>query len=86
MEDSFIMLAQAQKSVNTENRHRRVKAALALKGKKFIDIADELEVTPGCVNNVIKGHYHIDRIAKGVATFVGIPYEELWPTKPTEGK
>lgn len=79
-------MSQVEDFVNQE-RYRKIKVALVAQDKRFVEIARQEKVTPGCINNVAKGHYFIWRIARALARESGISFEELWPertSKPTE--
>lgn len=58
--------------------NRKVKALLIEKGIKQLDIAAELDVSPGVVSGVISGKWESRRIKEFIAIKVGKSYEKLW--------
>lgn len=76
-------MSQLEDFVNQE-RYRKIKLSLIAQDKKFIEIANQEKVTPGCINNVAKGHYFVWRIARALARETNIPFEKLWPERASK--
>jgi lambda repressor-like predicted transcriptional regulator len=62
----------------------KVKAVLQIKGKNLAMFAEEINVSRSGLNNVLHGHYYVERIALAIVEETEVPFEELWPerTKP----
>ena len=58
--------------------NRKVKALLIEKGIKQKDIAESLDVSPGCVSGAIGGLFQSRRVREAVAKELKMPYEKVW--------
>jgi len=56
-----------------------IQAALKKADSSQQDVADELDITTGAVNNVLRGRRTSERVAKHIAEKLGQPVDALWP-------
>jgi lambda repressor-like predicted transcriptional regulator len=59
--------------------YREIKAQLALKGIKSVDIAAAAGCSRGAVSQVVSGKRGSPRIRKAIAAKLGMPVGKLWP-------
>lgn len=60
------------------SRKNYIKALLAARGIKEIDIARRLNITRSAVSLIINGHKSSRRVQKTISDMLNIPYEQLW--------
>lgn len=77
-------MTQDINNINNEERHLRIKIELLKLRKTFSGIAEKLDVTRGCVTNVSRGEYYIERVARTLAEEASLSFDELWPEKAIE--
>lgn len=60
-----------------------IKAALRMRGVTPAALADELEVAPSTMSQVISGRSTSARVMGRIAAIIGEPVTTIWPPKPT---
>jgi lambda repressor-like predicted transcriptional regulator len=60
-----------------------IKAALRMRGVTPAALADELEVAPSTMSQVISGRSTSARVMERIAAIIGKPVTTIWPPKPT---
>lgn len=64
-----------------ERQHKRIRAALALKGITLTSIARKLDVKPTTITIVSKGYRRSKRIEQAIADAIGTSPAALWPSR-----